>query len=72
VRVPALLCLDPKLRSDEGLNAEERASCQLTEFDAPQQLADWHSGHQGTAGRSSFDVQLTADVPSCERVGFDH
>lgn len=37
MRVPALLCLDPKLRSDERPNAEERASCQA-EFDALQLL----------------------------------
>jgi hypothetical protein len=41
----------PKLRSDEGPNAEECASCQA-EFDAPRQLEDWHSGHQEAARRS--------------------
>lgn len=50
-RVPALLCLDPKLRSDEGPNAEEPA-CYQAEFDGPQELEDWHSGHQETARRS--------------------
>ena len=64
-------CLDRRLRSDEGPNAEERASCQA-EFDAPQQLGDLHSGHKETARRSSFDVQLTADVPRCKRVSIGH